>query len=312
MAWTADDLITAVRRKARLPDDVNGSNASLTDEDILSLANEATDSLVVPFIRQHREEYYVVREDFQVEPDRQEYRIPSRAQGQALRDVVLLNSGGDEVSIPYVPLEDVGTYRESKSPWWNAGSAFSIRGNQIILVPTPSDPNITLRLKYHIRPGRLVKTTQADRVDAAPINGTTLTLTTGPNVTWAPGQEIDIIHGDSPFEYIQTATVSSLVGNTLTLSDPLDFAIPNQAYIAAKEESPVPQMPSEVHTLLITLTTAKCFDALGHFEGAAAMYAEGDREIKGLSELIEPRVIGEHPVVLNWNSPLRFGRRRWR
>ena len=310
MAWTSDDLITAVRRKARLPDDVNGANASLTDADILALADEAMMSVVVPFIRRHREEYYVTQTDIPIPTDQNEFRLPTRAQGQALRDVVLLAQAGDEVSIPYVPLEDVGTYEQSKSPWWSAGSAFSIRGNTLILVPKKREPNVTLRLKYYMRPGQLIKTTEADLLAASAAGSTTATITTS-NVTWPATGEVDIIHGDSPFEHISEESVS-ISGSTVTFGSAIDFDIPVGAYLTPKGFSPVPQMPAELQTLLITNTVARCFDALGHYQGAQTFYDESSREMKGLSELIEPRVVGERPVVVNWNSPLRFGRRRWR
>lgn len=302
MSWTSSDLVTAVRRKARLSDDVNGANASLTDLELLALADEALESIVAPYIRRHRSEYYVVSEDFAWAPT---IRIPSRAQGQSLRDVLYVPAGLPRaISLPFIPPEDIGLYNSSGGA---APLGFTIQGNNLLPLPTVLETQGTLRLSYYLRPSQLVPVSQADVVasDAA-VGATTLTLVAPANVTWTVGQSVDLIYGNTPYEYITTTTVVGWSSPTLTVAA-LVAAVPSGAYVAPEGKSPAPQVPTEAFQLVVTGTTAKAFDALGVPDGAQAMYTEVERIKEGVREVIEPRVDGESQIIVNHKSPLRFG-----
>ena len=54
MAYTADYLVTAVRRRAKRPS--ASADGKVSDEDILSLANGEMSTVVVPFVLRAMEE----------------------------------------------------------------------------------------------------------------------------------------------------------------------------------------------------------------------------------------------------------------
>lgn len=293
MAWTADDLVTAVRLSCRLPD------TALTAAEILSLADQATDSVVVPLVRSAQGDYYVTYADVSIVAGTTYYRLPARAQGNTLRDVTVIDTTGAEV-----PAE----YRDLKQAWPGVAVAstssylYVIEGDRIALLPTPTSSGGSIRLRYSRRPSRLIPTASAYVVSA--VTSPTIVSVTGTG----PASPYDAVSKGPPGGSRGDDLPGAVVTGTLTLSSGhFDSDIAVGDYVASAGYTPVPQMPAEAQALLISATCVRVLKALGDQQGLASAMAELADVRQEVASLLVPRVEGEPQPWVNWNSPMRWG-----
>lgn len=319
MAYTTTDLLASVRRRAQLP----AANGALTTTDLLALADLAHQTVTSPLLRSVREEYGVIAEDVAIVSGQRAYPIPTRAEAGSLRDVIAISTTtGAEVQLPYIPPEDRPFYREAASPWWDAPCAYTVEGNDLELLPTPTTQlatAYTLRLRYYLRVGRFVETSACMQVQ---------TWTPGPTTvvevdslgSYTSTTEIDIIGVTPPFRpraigiFLDSTSVGPPAEVTIIPADYAGFIEAGSTgdYICETDTTCVLQMPVELHRVLETATVAEVYRALGY-------QAELDREMallqgqmQAVRVLMEPRTEGGTRVILNPRSTLRRGRRiRW-
>src|SRR5574340_806468 len=172
MAVLADDLITSIKRRAGIPT----AQATFQTQDFLSMADEEAQSFVLPLIRRTREEYGLQSADFTITTadargSTGPYRIPYRAVGGALRDVLTLDGNGNILQAPRVSVDDL-----EQVSW---GSY--LVGNVLYFVNRrPYAIPITLRMTFFMRPNRLVLVANAAQVSAVNSGAKSVTLSSVP------------------------------------------------------------------------------------------------------------------------------------
>jgi len=310
MAYTTTDLLASVRRRAQLP----AANGALTTTDLLALADLAHQTVTAPLLRSVREEYGVISESVTIVSGQRAYPIPTRAEAGSLRDVIAVStSTGAEVQLPYIPPEDRPFYREAASPWWDAPCAYTVEGNDIEILPTPTTQlasTYMLRMRYYLRVGRFVETSACDVV----LTYSAPTVTTTAASVFSTGDFVDVIGASPPFRPRVIGSDVTVVGAAVDLdaaSAILEAPVAGD-YVCATDTTCVLQMPVELHRVLETATVAEVYRALGY-------QAELDREMallqgqmQAVRVLMEPRTEGGTRVILNPRSTLRRGRRiRW-
>jgi hypothetical protein len=164
---------------------------------------------------------------------------------------------------------------------------------------------MTLRMRFFFRPGELTATASnyATIATATPTSSTEVTLTLGTGLTPAAlsGHVYDLISGRPPFEYL------AMDGTCLSSSPyitrwPAGYSGLQSAasaigwtgadYLAVRGLSPVPQLPSEVHPLLVQRTLCRVLQQLGRYETLDRAEREADRLEKVALSLLSPRVDG--------------------
>lgn len=292
MAYTSTDLIDAAKSLASIPSSQN----LFTVTEFMRFANRSLSLKLSPLLKRVREEYHVTYKDYTISSTQTEYRIPKYAAGDALRDVKIIDSAGNEESLPrlepeFITGEERGFYLES---------------NKVVLAWTPSDNEGTLRLKYTRRPGKIVATTACGLI--TDITGNNVTVATVP-ATFTTGVEVDLIQAGPGFDWLATDTaLVGVSGNTLTFSSvPSDLTIGD--YVALAGESPVIQLPIELHPLLEQHVAIQCLRAQGKKSDAKDMeddYKEAERDVL---TLLTPRVVGEPKKIVGNNGLLGHFRR---
>mgnify|MGYP003119130915 CR=1 FL=1 len=285
MEYTTSDLLSSVKIKAMMP----LNQDTFTESDILSLATEELQSYIMPLVMSVREEYYLFQEDIDIVSGTSDYRIPSRAIGSRLRDVVLLSSGNSTASLPRLtPEETVGTM--VKTP------AFSLRSETIILHPKPTNSSDKLRLSYFIRPSKLVKTTRGASIISIDTNNKKVTVNNVPS-NIVSSSKVDLIPGKGgciPLAIDQS--ISDISGTVITLNSiPEDLAVGDDVVLA--EESSRISAPIEFRTLLEQAVVVKVLEALGDTEGLRNALTKLSQQEKHMLTLISPRVEGEPTVI---------------
>lgn len=311
MAYTSDDLVSAVRVRCQLPSATN--DGKFTDANILELAYEELLTNVLPEIRKARGNYYVKSADYAVTSGVASYAIPSRAQGASLRDVTFINSDGTGFSLPELPLEDIDYYKTSGSTWWSTAFCYCIENNSVLLRPEPTQDG-TLRLRYYQRPGRLVGAAEAMQITSITPFGAVTVLAGDVPASWGVTNTFDVIAASPTFDSLSeqltpTGVTTGVGGNIIFTAAELNSGIQVGDWVALETESPVIQLTVELQPVLTSATCVRVLEALG--DGPATQIAESlfQRQMRQAVAHIQPRNDGEQPRIINRRGPLRFSRR---
>lgn len=300
MGYTSDDLIASVKRKASTPD----SQALWQSADFLAVADEETRSYLLPLVRRAKEDYYLQTADFPLvstaAPEGQAFRIPYRAVGGALRAVHLLNSNGRPLQCPRLDPSDL-----EQADW---GVYFL--ANQVFYVDRTSyAAPVTLRMTYYLRPSALVLSANAAKVASWDFDAKTITLDQVPAsysgcVLW------DVLAGRPGFEMMCFDFPGSLdiPSKTITFADDLPPDLALGDYVCRAEETPVPQIPAELHPLLAERVAWRCLLSLNDSDAAAQVERQFPRMEADALVLISQRIEGTPKKILPRGTPWR----RWR
>jgi len=321
MTWTADDLVAAVRVRAQLP--AVAGDGAMTDADILTLANEEISLRLVPLVRRSRGDYFVSIYDVPIVTGTGAYRVPERAQTSGLREVTILDSSGREWPVPQMHLEDAGPAQIYGGGW--DAVRFYMRGPDVVLVPTPTYPDCTLRMYYHRSHPTLVPNAQSGtvfRFGSNLLGVATATEAAGvvyyavPS-TWDELWSLDLFHVAPPFGVVAMDLViesrddSDLPSSyTYTMVDALPDTVESLVLHMASQsgQTSIVDLPRECWPLLVSAVTARVCEVIGDRDAAALAYGLYDRESANIMTLLAPRVEGNKQVIVDRFSTLRSGR----
>lgn len=297
MSYTSTELIASIKRRASIPTSQN----LLQTADFLALINDEIQINLVPLILSVRESYFLADYDYDIESAKSEYRIPTRAIGGKLADVQRIENG-QAISLPQLVRE----YEDSVS---QGNDGFYLKGNQVVLSPTPTATQFQLRLSFYQRPNTVVATADCAQVDSIDSGNNQVTVSSIPS-SWTTGTVVDFIRAESGFECLAIdRSVSGVSGTTITFASlPTDLAVGD--WIALAGESPIPQIPLELHSVLAQAVTVKCLEAVG--DKQAMQLAEQKLQMMKDSavQMLSPRVDGERKKLINPNSLMsHFGSR---
>lgn len=310
---TTNSLIESVKRRAMLPSTQN----TFKESDFLAFANEEMDNAIVPYVHSFREEYFLVTEDVALTPGKVNYKIPDRAIANKLRDVSFKDVSGNLYEMTRVFIED-----ESFFQFNSAGSGmitlrcFIVQADEIVF-PEGSSPTLAthIRFAYYRQPNSLVSEKDVARVTSINTNTNTITIDSFPE-RFSGQTKFDITSSKNPFKLIGVEVEPTVLPSSssliMTFSQLPEYLSVGDI-IALPQETIIPQVPTEVHSLLAQRVAMRCLEALGDTQGlqnAAAKMAEMENKLAGL---LDDRVEGAPKKVNNFHSFLRSSRRwNWR
>lgn len=309
---TTNSLISSVVRRANLPI----TQVTFKTEDFTQFATEELDMALLPYILSHHEDYYLTSVTIPLEQGVSRYEIPYRAIGAKLNDVAYQNSDGQKFEMTRISKGD--------TPYYQFGAlgnsnqllkVFYIEGNDIVLVPelkTEVYQSSSLIVSFYIRPNGLVEETRAMTITAIDTATGIISVNSVPTI-FAGGKAVDLIKTKSPHNTLAWDVVLSSVdytANTITV-DPA--SIPHTLkvgdYVCLAEECIIPQIPTDLHSMLAQRIACRCLEALGDQAGLQAANAKlAEMEQKG-STIVDSRVDEAPMKVLNRHGFLRSSRR---
>lgn len=299
--YTTNALVISVKQRT-----MNASNQNLfTDADMVRIASEELQSVLIPYIESIKGEYMVKTEDVTFVSGQQSYTMPQRATGMKLRDVMLVDFQGNQINLPYINPEDL------KSTWAFSALQFGFypKDNQIILVlgNLAAIGNYQfVRMNYFHRPDTLCTTNTMD----FPASGQITAINTGTNevtlnfvpTTWTTATLVDAVNQVPPFQsWVDSQTITAINGFVLTFSSlPAGMAVGN--WVAESNFSPIPEIPVECHRVLETLTSARILQYSGD-PAFQVFQAQAEAQKKDLIQVLSPRVDGS-PKKIPIKNPL--------
>lgn len=280
MAKTVSDLLTNIKVRGQIPDD----SGTLSDANILQMASDELSNVVVPRIMAEREWHYAFNYVVTLSSAR-EYRMNSRVAGNAIISVEYYDGTNYRFIRQKHPLMQY-TYSEEN---------FSIYGNKIVLsssCPTSG----SLRVRALLRTSQLVSSgcTSISSYDTA-----TNILAVASSSGFTPGQSIDVVYGDSPYEtYYTNATISSIPDGThIALSDDVTTDWP-LGRVCPAETSDRVQLPDELHDYLAQRTVIRCMEARGFTQDMQNHMLKLNDLEAAFDRLISPRSRGEFKAIM--------------
>jgi len=296
---TSSTLIDSVVSRAMLP--IN--QVTFKNADFLRFATEELDMAIIPFVLQYHEDYFLTYVDIPLESGKNKYTIPYRAVGNKLRDVAFLDNAA-VYEMTRVTIDDISYYQ------YGGGNAFTstgfrvfyIQNNEIVLLPeNMPNPTGSLRVSFYIRPNQLVDESRIATVTSVnPSTGEVGVSSVPSNITL--GVDLDILQTKSPHKILKfdvqatnIDTVNKII--TFAINDlPSNLAVGDQISLA--EECCIPQIPTDLHSMLAQRVACRCLEALGDQAGLQAANTKlAEMEQKGAT-LIDDRVEGA-PMKVN-------------
>lgn len=255
MAYDNDRVLAQVKLLATV------SEGRYTDQELLDLAYDQLIAEVCPLLITVREEYLVRTVEEAIVANTARHSVYARALGNTLRDVKMVN-GTTVTELWRVDEEEA--VETTGTP-----SGFYLEGNYIVLTPVPATTTGNLRQSYYARPGKLVPVAEAARITA--INTATMTVTCAFPSTWTTTNTFDFVKAKGGFEHLGLDYAASSVASgaiTFTTSLPSNLAVGD--YVALAGESPVPQIPQELHPLLVQMTVSRVLESMENPAQAAS------------------------------------------
>lgn len=305
--FTTTALLTSINNRALVPT----SQTTYQTSDILALASEEVRSYIVPMIMKMRSEYFTYASpDVAIQANVSKYAIPYRAIGGKLRGVQLIDNAGNIFDFPLIEEED--------ECFFNYGSntatsfAFKLEGNAVKITPPPtSNSGSFIRFLIYFRPNELVATSAAAQITAINTGTGQVTITAVPS-TFSTGTSLDLINGFPGFEcraYDQTPT--DITGAVITFATlPVGLSVGD--WIALSGQTPIPQIPYDLHPLLAQSTAARLLESQGDVQGLELANAKLKQLEENAMHLLSPRTDGNAKKLINRYSTLRsWGYRRY-
>lgn len=293
---TGDTLVESVRNRAMLPEDTS----VYTDSNILAIANEEMDVQLLDKLLSLHEEHLTVHVDIPKNSNGI-YDIPYRAIGNKIRDVVMI-TGETQYELTQISIGELPDYIFDTASFSEGLDKFYVESNQIKILNKSRNYD-TIRIYFYIRPNVLTKLSECSVITdtETDIENNTYTIQTTKFPAKFENEKL------STFDIVGFRTPNKIKGwdlnkigeldvenNKITFaySDVKDFIeeIKMGDYLCKSEESPVPNIPTEMHPLLSQLTAVHILEALGDSEGLANAERRLQKLNAAVMSLVDDRV----------------------
>jgi hypothetical protein len=318
--FTTSTLIADIKRRGSFPD----AGVTFDTTDYLALINEELKIGLVPVILSMHEEYFVAVQDVPLISNTSRYDIPYRAIGMKLRDLFYKDVNGNLREMTRINQDDLAYFQKTGNT--SDFRTYYVENNTIVLCPdVPASPTGSLMFRYYLAPNEIVEETRVGKITSISLdaltNTTTYTLDMVPSgmtisslidiIQAKPGFKTHVfdIYPTSVDSAAKTITFSnsSLPSSGIAVGDHINFA----------GETIIPQVPSELHSILSQRVTARCLEALGDQAGLQSANIKLAEMEQKSSVLIDNRVEAAPLKITTFHSLLRsskfsnFRRRRW-
>lgn len=291
--YTSEKLIESVKRRALVPND----QLTFTDEDFLEMANEEIKYFALPRLLQSDEEYLVYSIDVALEEGKQKYEIPSRAVGNKLRDVAIVdkNDSGDVriFELSRIRLDELSDYNNSY--FGDYSSVFYVENNSVVLLNDFPVTDAYVRMHFYLKPNDLVLSKNVGKITAIDTNSGLITLDNFPS-NFSNLPDFDFIMAKSPNKTLAyDLTPSSINANTKSVTFTASTLPDNLKvgdYLSVSGETNVIQMPSEMHPIVAQRVAVAALEALGDTEALNTAMRRLQMMEKASNDLIDNRVEG--------------------
>lgn len=302
--FTIARLIADVQRHASVPRNQN----VFSDPEFAATFNDAMQMRIIPAVLKTREEFFVKERLYsqadltQLPDERFQLLLPERTIGNRLRKVEMVRQN-----------ETLDTEVPRLSPDQRLFFGYVFQGNRLLLSDTLFDTADTLRLQYFRRPSLLVERARVGQVLAINTFTGSVTLDNVPDC-FAVGEPLDLQAAAEPFETLaEDVTIVAIAGFNVQIDPATSELLTVGDYLCCAKETIIPQIPVELHPILVQYAVAQVLKALGKLDSASAVMADLPILEQNLYAMLEDRDEGS-PQKITPNNHLwspQWRRSRW-
>jgi hypothetical protein len=272
--------------------------AVFTDQDVLDIVNEELDVEVLEKLLTLHEEHLTVHIDIP-KNSQDVYDIPYRSIGNKLRDVSIV-SGNYVYELSQISIGELPdyTYNVDSSSYLDK---FYVESNQIKLIK-PTRTFDSIRLFFYIRPSVLTKLEKAGIISSIVVDEDNDCVTLALSQVgkeFSINELFDIVGKQTPnkiktwdqnaLELTNTGTSGTIKFSLSALGDSIDD-IKVGDYVTLAEETPVPNIPTEMHPVLAQAGAIHILESLGDTEALTNAQRRMEKMTQSIQTLIDDRV----------------------
>jgi len=298
MAYTFDSILDEIKLTGMVPTSQN----TFTEARFQTLINREIRTHILPMMLKLRENYFSYDDDRS--PSSSGLAISTRAIGGKVQNVALIE-GTNRLDLPWISEED--QIDTDESPVSKPGAY--IKGNVLYVKPATSHGYSTVRMSIFLRHGKVVPEDEAAQITAIDTGTKTLTFTSGTVPTaWTTSNTFDLIQANPQFDSLAIdQSISSVTTTSMVFSSTLPTRLAVGDWVAKAGETPIIQLPVELHSYLAQLVANQCLKNSPHTKA----YEAGVEEIKNMRKdiiaLFSPRIEKEGKSIKNRTGMLRRG-----
>lgn len=301
-------LVKSVQKRVLMP----LSSNTLDETAIIELMSEEMMSTIEPLVLSAHEEFYVQNYDQSLVAGTYNYSIPPRAAFATWRDIVMVDTIGNELAMTDLPPEYVKISYPSGGlpPMFTFG--FVMNNDRITLWPPNQTipTNYTLRMKIKRRPNHLTSVDNCAQVTSVNSSLKQVTLDGNGDTTWTTSTTFDIIPNSPQFtsrgddQVITNINQVTPTATVLTFSS-LPTGIIVGDWVCPAMLSPIPQIPYDMFPLLAQRGVIKCLEALGDNQNLQVAERRYQDMAVDFARTVSPRIQGTRKALVN--RTLNFG-----
>jgi len=160
----------------------------------------------------------------------------------------------------------------------------------------------TIRVYYHRRPSELVKVTEASEVTAVDTGTNTVTVALALPTGFVTGALLDIVQGDPNFSLRANASaVVSISSQDIEFGAGVVDDVQIGDWVALTGESPIIQLPYEVHGWLAQATAIKVLESHGDSD-VKVLQAKSKELDQNFAIMFQPRVDDDPEVIVQYDN----------
>ncbi len=296
---TDNSIVDSVQTHILMP--LSGN--TLDEARIIEFLDEEMRSTIMPLISAAQEEFYVQNYDQTPVAGTYSYTIPPRASFATWRDVVWVDSSGNEINMTNLPPEYVKiTYPVGNlPPLYTYG--FVLSNDKINIWP----PNATiptqyiLRMKIKRRPNHLTGYLNCGQVTQINTGTGVISLSVNGDGTWTTATTFDVIPNSPQFTSRADDKAVTNVDNTLntvTVSTiPTGLVVGD--WFCPATLSCIPQIPYDLFPLLSQRGVIRCLEALGDLQNLQVAERKYQDMAADFARTVSPRILGTSKKIVN-------------
>jgi hypothetical protein len=310
VGYLVEDLLNSTKLRSFAPI----SQATLEDDDLIAMANEEMSVKIIPDLISVREDFFSMTEDASLIIRTSHYPIPSRAIGNALKELFYVDSNGNLSPLNYVDSSRRSDYELTGS----TPEAYTFEGDEVVIFPTPEASQGSLRFLFAGRPNMLIATESCAKISlvTAGVSTVVFDVDTDLSASLSTSSYVDIVSLKSPFKlWSYRALIQAISATQITLlltdvQDQAGFNVEPQVgdYICPTGFSNIPQLPIEWHPVLSQMVSVRIMASLGDVNKKAVEEQELERLRSNVLKLVKNRVEAAPKKVSKRNSLVRYMR----
>jgi hypothetical protein len=286
-----EEMVASVKSRTLAPT----SQKTWADAEIISILNEELFLGLVPDIQSVREDFFKTKILVPLIQDKTEYRLPERALGSSVEDVVCIDGSGNRYPLSRMNSRDLTNIRNQVPTYY----AYILVDQTIKLLPSIYKNAVNLEIRYARRPSKIVPTSRTAIITAITDLGATIEFGVNTDLTefLSASQKIDLYPTKSPFSiWFQDVEIVSITSSAIVVNKNEVVNEINQIPVsigdalASANETNLLMLPEEFDPILPQQAAIYLLEALGESQKIQIAYPKLERMRKAAFKLIANRV----------------------